>query len=125
VLAHLPPSRHLLLPSACLSGALLSLGLSLLLATPGCKQKSGESCQTSSDCDKGLVCCFDGTNADSSLGICTPGDTCTPIPDAGVDAAQPDAAQPDAAQPDAAQPDAAQPDASESLDASMTQDASP
>ena len=105
--------------------ASLALAISLV-AISGCKQKSGESCQTTSDCDKGLVCCFDGINASSSLGVCTPGDDCTPIADAGVDAAPPADAGVDAAPPaDAALPDGAQPDATQSLDASVTQDASP
>lgn len=127
-----PTPRHRL-PGGWLHAATLALALGLL-SLPACKQKSGESCQTTSDCDKGLVCCFDGINASGSLGVCTPGDSCTPIADAGVDAAPPadagmDAAppadaSPDAAPPEDASPDAALDDAGQSLDASMTQDAS-
>ena len=59
------------------------LGGAIFLA---CKQKEGESCQTTSDCDENLVCCFDGAGSVDSLGVCTPGDNCTPI-----DASVPDA----------------------------------
>lgn len=122
------PSHRL--PGVWLRAALLTLALGLL-AVPACRQRSGESCQTTSDCNKGLVCCFDGLNASGSLGVCTSGDDCTPIADAGADAAPPadagvDAAPPaDAAPTDAALADAAPADATQSLDASVTQDASP
>ena len=83
----------------------------------GCSQKEGKSCQTTSDCDKGLACCFDGAGSVIALGVCATEQDCYPI-DAAVDAAT----QLDAA----VQQDAElQQDAEISQDASVTQDASP
>lgn len=56
------------------------------LALSACKQDEGKTCQTSSDCDKDLVCCYDSNAASSTLGTCQQVETCTPLPDAGVDA---------------------------------------
>ena len=56
----------------------------ILLLSAGCRQDEGKPCQTTSDCDKGLVCCFNSAAAASSLGVCTEGTTCSPLPDAEV-----------------------------------------
>lgn len=109
------------------SSSWLTLGLLFgsLVALGACRQEEGKSCQTTTDCKKGLVCCFDGTSASSTLGVCTAGTSCTPrldaaLPDAEVD---PDAAQ---QQDSAVQQDSeAQPDAQTTPDASVTLDASP
>ena len=66
-----------------IASLLTALALGGLAA--GCLQKEGKPCQTTTDCDKDLVCCFEGAAADQTLGVCQVGDTCTRI-DAGVDA---------------------------------------
>ena len=55
------------------------------LGLMACKQAEGEPCQTTSDCDEGLVCCYDGAGSPDSLGRCFAGTNCLPV-DAGVDA---------------------------------------
>ena len=65
--------------SSCLILAAVALALLALGPLSSCKQKEGETCQTSSDCKSGLVCCFGAAGASSTLGVCTVGDTCTPI----------------------------------------------
>jgi hypothetical protein len=83
-----------------------------LIVTAGCQQAEGEPCQTDSDCQGGLVCCFDITNG---KGTCQ--ESCV-APDAGPDAAEPDGAEPDGAEPDGADTDAADIDAAD-IDAAM------
>jgi hypothetical protein len=95
------------------------LGAALLVPL-ACRQEENETCQTTSDCEGDLVCCFDGTNSSSTLGTCLPESVCTPLPDAGVDGEVPDGEVPDAEVPDAEIPDA-----EVVQDASVTQDASP
>ena len=67
---------------------LLSLALVAMLlgafALVSCKQDEGKTCQTTSDCEGDLVCCFDANAASSTLGTCLPQDTCTPLPYASV-----------------------------------------
>lgn len=102
------------------TGILAAALCASLLAFGACRQKEGKSCQTTTDCEKGLVCCYDGTSAASTLGVCTQASECNAQPDAAV---PPDAKVylDAAAQPDAADP----PDAQVTVDASVTADASP
>ena len=86
------------------------LFVALIMAT-GCKQGEGDTCLTKSDCKPGLQCCFDGLNAESTLGVCKNTDSCTPVIDASVDAAPKE---------DAESPQ----DASVIPDAEVTEDAS-
>lgn len=53
------------------------------LVLPSCKQKTGKPCTNAQDCDKGLICCFDGVAASEPLGVCRPEEECTPL-DGGV-----------------------------------------
>jgi len=50
---------------------------------PSCKQKEGKSCASVHDCEGDLICCFDGVNANESLGVCRLDVDCTPL-DGGV-----------------------------------------
>jgi len=64
---------------------LLALVATLLCgaALQSCKQKEGKYCTSVQDCDKDLVCCFDGVGADTALGRCLPEAECLPL-DGGV-----------------------------------------
>lgn len=55
-----------------------------LLALPaaGCKQKQGDRCQLTSDCDDGLICLIKSTDNLATGGTCQPPGTV--IPDASV-----------------------------------------
>jgi hypothetical protein len=53
------------------------------LALGSCKQKEGKPCTNINDCDNGLICCFDGVNANDALGVCRPEADCLPL-DGGV-----------------------------------------
>jgi hypothetical protein len=57
--------------------------LSGALALGSCKQKEGKPCTNLADCDKGLICCFDGVGADEALGVCRTEAACQPL-DSGV-----------------------------------------
>lgn len=110
--------------SAVMTALVTGLVAASACALFACRQNEGKPCQTTSDCEKGLVCCFDGVNASSTLGVCKQGPDCTPRLDSSVDAQQPDDAEviPDAQViPDAE----VVPDAETFLDAAVSQDASP
>jgi len=66
---------------------LLAMLAALLCGTAltSCKQKEGKSCTNVNDCDKGLLCCFDGTQATEALGVCRLEAACVPL-DSGVTA---------------------------------------
>ncbi len=53
------------------------------LALTSCKQTEGKSCSYLDDCDKDLICCFDGVAANEPLGVCRPESECLPL-DGGV-----------------------------------------
>lgn len=53
------------------------------LALASCKQTEGKLCSSLDDCDKDLICCFDGVAADEPLGVCRLETDCLPL-DGGV-----------------------------------------
>ena len=63
--------------------AMLAALLCGVLALASCKQDAGKPCTSIHDCDKDLICCFDGVGADQALGVCRPEAECVPL-DGGV-----------------------------------------
>lgn len=63
--------------------AMLATLLCGVLALQSCKQTAGKHCTNVQDCEKDLICCFDGVGADHALGVCLPEAECVPL-DGGV-----------------------------------------